>query len=463
MKYSQYEKYNFSVNSGYKLADDKSITASLIYDEARDVGYPALTMDVSLARAVIGSIGYNQDTLFGEFNNWESKVYYNTIKHVMDDTTRPDVVIHMDMPGWSETAGFYTQANLNKEKNHFMFKLDGYYNKSYAEMTMYPVNPNEQPMFMLTWPDVRTKNVGFYVEDHIDFNESSLKLSTRLSYHSNTVEDDFGLNSLKIFYPNMERTNSRFLKSFSSQYHKALGDFHLNGGISYGERAPSVSEGYGFYLFNSFDNHDYIGDPNLKTERSTDVNLSITFKKPIFEITVSANYFHVFDYIIGQLENSLSTMTIGASGVKIYSNLDFAQLFNASFSGRYSISNAFKLSGNISYHRGVDDDGENLPLISPVSYGGALDFYKNQYSASLSIEGAGEQSNYNPAYGETKTAAYATLSASFGKRFFINDNDLFVKAGIQNILDTNYSSYTDWNNIPRMGRNVYATISYAIN
>lgn len=463
VKYSQYEKYNFSVNSGYKLADDKSITASLIYDEARDVGYPALTMDVSLARAVIGSIGYNQDTLFGEFNNWESKVYYNSIKHVMDDTTRPDVVIHMDMPGWSETAGFYTQANLNKEKNHFMFKLDGYYNKSYAEMTMYPVNPNEQPMFMLTWPDVRTKNVGFYAEDHIDFNESSLKLSTRLSYHSNTVEDDFGLNSLKIFYPNMERTNSRFLKSFSSQYHKALGDFHLNGGISYGERAPSVSEGYGFYLFNSFDNHDYIGDPNLKTERSTDVNLSITFKKPIFEITASANYFHVFDYIIGQLENSLSTMTIGASGVKIYSNLDFAQLFNASLSGRYSISNAFKLSGNISYHRGVDDDGENLPLISPVSYGGALDFYKNQYSASLSIEGAGEQSNYNPAYGETKTAAYATLSASFGKRFFIKDNDLFVKAGIQNILDTNYSSYTDWNNIPRMGRNVYATISYAIN
>ncbi|WP_313111558.1 TonB-dependent receptor [Aequorivita sediminis] len=463
VKYSQFEKYNFSINSGYKLADDKSITASLIYDEARDVGYPALTMDVSLARAVIGSIGYNQDTLFGKFNNWESKVYYNTIKHVMDDTTRPDVVIHMDMPGWSETAGFYTQANLNKEKNHFMFKLDGYYNKSYAEMTMYPVNPNEQPMFMLTWPDVRTKNVGFYAEDHIDFSESSLKLSTRLSYHSNTVEDDFGLNSLKIFYPNMERTNTRFLKSFSFQYHKGLDDFHFNGGLSYGERAPSVSEGYGFYLFNSFDNHDYIGDPNLNTERSTDVNLSITFKKPIFEITAATNYFHVFDYIIGQLDNSLSTMTIGASGVKIYSNLDFAQLFNASLSGRYSISNAFKFSGNISYHRGVDDDGENLPLISPLSYGGALDFYKNQYSASLSIEGAGEQGNYNPAYGETKTVAYATLSASFGKRFFINDNDLFVKAGIQNILDTNYSSYTDWNNIPRMGRNVYATISYAIN
>ncbi len=461
--FSQFEKYNFSVNSGYKLAEDKSISATLIYDEAKDVGYPALTMDVSLARAVISSVSFNQDTLLGNFTNWESKLYYNNIKHVMDDTKRPDVPIHMDMPGWSETAGFYTQANFNKEKNHFFFKLDGFYNKSYAEMTMYPADSNEPLMFMLTWPDVRTKNVGFYVEDHISFEKASLKLSTRLAYHSNTVADDFGLNSLKIFYPEMDRTNTRFLKSFSAQYHKMLNDFHFNVGVSYGERAPSVSEGYGFYLFNSFDNHDYIGDPNLNTESSADANISVTYKKPTFEITAAANYFHIFNYIIGVVDNSLSTMTIGADGVKIYTNLDYAQLFNATLSGKYSISNAFKLTGNISYHRGTDDAGENLPLISPISYRSALDFYKNQFSASLSVDGAGEQTNFNPTYGETKSAAYATLSASFGKRFFINENDLFVKAGIENILDTYYSTYTDWNNIPRMGRNFYLTISYSIN
>ncbi|SRX74534.1 TonB-dependent receptor [Aequorivita antarctica] len=461
--FSQFEKYNFSINSGYKLAEDKSISATLIYDEANDVGYPALTMDVSLARAVIGSVSFNQDTLLGNFTNWESKLYYNNIKHTMDDTKRPDVLIHMDMPGWSETAGFYSQLNFNKEKNHFFFKLDGFYNKSYAEMTMYPTNSNEPLMFMLTWPDVRTKDVGFYAEDHISFEKSSLKLSTRLAYHSNTVADDFGLNSLKIFYPEMDKTNTRFLKSFSAQYHKMLNDFHLNGGLSYGERAPSVSEGYGFYLFNSFDNHDYIGDPDLNTESSADANISVIYKKPTFEITAGANYFHIFNYIIGVVDNSLSTMTIGADGVKIYTNLDYAQLFNASLSGRYNISNAFKLSANVSYHRGVDNESENLPLISPLSYTSALDFYKNQYSASLSVDGAGEQINYNPAYGETKTAAYATLSASFGKRFFINKNDLFVKTGIENILDTNYSSYTDWNNIPRMGRNLYLTISYSIN
>jgi len=461
--YSQFEKYNFSLNSGYKLAEDQAISATLIFDEARDVGYPALTMDVSLARAVIAGLTFNQDTLFGSLSDWESKLYYNTIKHVMDDTHRPDVPIHMDMPGWSDTFGFYSQANLWSNKNRFVFKVDGYYNKSYAEMTMYPQNSQEPLMFMLTWPDVRTSNLGVYVQDQISFADSSLKLSTRLGYHSNEVADDFGLNSLKIFYPEMEKSKTRFLKSFSAQYHQMLNDFHIDGGISYGDRAPSVSEGYGFYLFNSFDNYDYIGDPGLNTESAADANLSFTYKKPLFEIAAEGRYFHVFNYIIGKVDSSLSPMTIGADGVKVYTNLDYARLYNLSLSGRYTISNAFRLTGRIAYHRGVDDVGENLPLISPVSYRAAVDFFKNQYSASLSMDGAGEQNNFNLDYGETKTASYAILSASFGKRFFINNNDFYVKAGVENILDTYYSSYSDWNNIPRMGRNIYLTISYSIN
>lgn len=69
-----------------------------------------------------------------------------------------------------------------------------------------------------------------------------------------------------------------------------------------------------------------------------------------------------------------------------YENLDYAQLFNTALSGRYNILNAFKLTGSILYHRGVDNDDENLPLISPFSYRIAIDFYKNQYSASISAE-----------------------------------------------------------------------------
>ena len=34
-----------------------------------------------------------------QIDNWETKLYFNTITHTMDDTKRPDVPIHMDMLG----------------------------------------------------------------------------------------------------------------------------------------------------------------------------------------------------------------------------------------------------------------------------------------------------------------------------------------------------------------------------
>lgn len=463
VEFSQFEKYNFSANGGYKLAEDQALTASLIYDEARDVGYPALTMDVSLARAIIASVGFEQDALWGSLTNWKSKLYFNKVTHVMDDTKRPDVPIHMDMPGWSDTYGFYSQAALKAKKHQFLFKIDGYYNKSLAEMTMYPNDPNELPMFMLTWPDVRTANGGVYAEDELDLNGSFLKLATRLTVQNQNVADELGLNSLKIFYPEMEKSKTRFLKSISGQWHKMWMPWHFNAGLSYGDRAPSVTEGYGFYLFNSFDNHDYIGDPGLANEKSMEANTKISWEKSKFKLSAEANFFHIADYIIGEIDPSLSVMTIGAEGVKIYKNLEYAQLFNTSLDMEYTILPELKWSGLVSYHRGTDNNGGNIPFISPFSYRSGLQFDNRSFSAALRITGAGKQVNYNPEFGEDQTQAYTVCSLTFGKTFKFNNDSMYAKFGVENIFDEYYSTYTDWKNIPRMGRNFFLTLSYSIN
>lgn len=463
VSFSQFEKYNFSALGGYKIADDKAVIASFIFDEARDIGYPALTMDVSLARAMIASIGYEQDELWGSLTNWKSKLYFNTVTHVMDDTKRSDVAIHMDMPGWSDTYGFYSEAHLKKGKHSFMFKLDGYYNRSYAEMTMYPNDPDELPMFMLTWPDVRTANTGVYLEDELDLNGSFLKLATRLTVQNQKVADELGLNSLRIFYPEMEKSKTRFLKSISGQWHKMWLPWHFNVGLSYGDRAPSVSEGYGFYLFNSFDNHDYIGDPELANEKSLEANTKISWEKSKLKLTAEANYFHITDYIIGDIDPSLSVMTIGADGVKLYKNLEYANLFNTSLEVKYGLLQHLNWNAVLAYHRGTDNEGGNLPFMSPISYGSGLQFDNRSISAALQVKGAGKQRNYNPDFGEDETAAYTVYSVTLGKTFAINNDAVYAKFGVENIFDTYYSTYTDWKNIPRMGRNFFLTLTYSIN
>ena len=334
--FSQFKKMNFSVTSGFKLSKNKLIEASLIYDKATDVGYPALPMDVSLAEALITSVKYNYKPSFDSIDNWETKLYFNTITHTMDDTKRPDVPIHMDMPGWSDTYGFYSKVNGKYKKHQFLANLNSFYNRSVAEMTMYPSDPNENLMFMYTWPDVRTLYTGIYLEDNFEINcHSNLKFTTNLGFHNNNVASDFGLQSLQIFYPEMEASKSRFLKSISTNYFYNKNGISYGFGMGYGERAPSVSEGYGFYLYNSFDGFDYIGNPNLKNEKSLEGNANIGFKNAKWQAKLSASYFHIYDYIIGIPDASVAPMTIGANGIKVYTALDYASILSSDFTVSY--------------------------------------------------------------------------------------------------------------------------------
>lgn len=462
--FSQYNKYNVSTIAGIKLTDKSSLTGAVIYDRATDIGYPALTMDVSLAEAVIGSLTYDIEQVSHFVSNWSNKVYANRITHVMDDTKRPSVPIHMDMPGWSNTYGFYSKVTAKKDKHNFHFNFNGFYNKSLAEMTMYPNDPNENEMFMLTWPDVRTLYSGIYIEDKIRFNDkNTLTFSLRNGLNKSRVADDFGLNSLRIFYPEMAAQKTRYLVNAATEYSTAVKKLEITIGAGYGQRAPSVSEAYGFYLFNSFDNYDYIGNPYLKNEKSLEFNAKL--KYPLGKITLSSDaaLFYMTDYIIGKTDPDLSQMTIGATGVRVYTGLDNATIMNSNLNISYRFLPRFTLDGTVGYNFGRDNEDNNLPLISPVSYGIDLKYKKDMLTVLLGMQGADAQRNYSPYYGENRTAAYTVFSADAAYNFYLGKQKLFVKAGVENIFDRYYATYADWNNIPRMGRNIFLNISYAIN
>lgn len=461
--FSQYQKYNISTVVGLKTSKKGALIGSIIYDEANDVGYPALTMDVSLAKAVIGSVSYQHNFDGEQLKLWETKAYVNAVTHVMDDTKRPDVPVHMDMPGWSDTYGFYSKLKMTKSSHNFLFNLNSYYNKSLAEMTMYPADPTENLMFMLTWPDVRTWYSGFYAEDAVQLNQfDELKLSGRIGFQTAHIADDFGLNSLKIFYPEMDKRKDRLMMNLSSQYQHTFQKFKFVGGIGYGERAPSVTEGYGFYLFNSFDNYDYIGNPYLKNETSLEFNAALNYASKAVSVGIESSYFHISNYIIGEVAPNFDRMTIGADGVKVFTALKYATIFNTAISSVYTVSKNIKLSGKVGYSLGEDDESNNLPLISPFSYGASIFYKKELLDASIEMEGAGKQHQFSPAYGEDKTDNYTIFNASASYHILFGDQKMYVRAGVDNIFDTYYSTFADWKNIPRMGRNLFLNISYLI-
>lgn len=456
VKHSQYKKFNTSLGMAYKTSELSSVRVDAIFDVAKDVGFPALPMDLWLSRALITSAAYKQLFENGLVRVWDTKIYFNAVEHYMDDTTRPENLVHMDMPGWSTTYGMVSKANLQKNNFSSEIQLNAYTNESIAEMRMYPQDRSKRTMFAYSWPEVTTAYAGLSINNSLDISERSrLNFGGSLGYnynHSKYVEFNW------IFHPGAPQEKSRILPSLHAGYQLTINKFHFSVGGGYGHRAPSVSEGYGYYIYNSFDRYDYIGNPDLKNEISYEVNASAGFKNEKMNIQAKVNYFYIDNYIIGKILSLGSPMNYQSVGVKGYTSLDYATLFNFLLNTSYQITDHLHWKGLATYARGMDYNQNNLPFIRPFSYQTSLHYHYKDFHFQTSVSGDFAQINYSPEYGEDETAAYTIWNVSADYSFYIKNVKTTFQVGAENLLNEYYSTYADWGNIPRMGRNIFTSL-----
>lgn len=456
--HSQYNKFNASLGLSYKTSALSSLRIDGIYDRAKNVGFPALPMDLWLSRAIITSAAYKQLFEGGLVKVWDTKLYFNAVEHYMDDTTRPENLVHMDMPGWTTTYGLVSRVHLMKENYVGEVQLNLYDNLSIAEMTMYPQDRSKKTMFAYSWPWVTTRFAGLSMNNSWDVSEESrVVVGGSLAWNYNRskyVEFNW------IFHPGTPQEKNRILPSLHSSYELTVGKFNLSLGAGYGHRAPSVSEGYGYYIYNSFDRYDYVGNPDLKNEISYEANAGAGFKNERFGIHAKVNYFHIQNYIVGRILSLGSPMNYQSVGVKGYTSLDYARLFNTAISANYDILQHLHWKGTMTYARATDDRGTNLPFIRPLSYQTSLHWMHRGFGVQASIQGDLDHENYSPAYGEDLTPAYRIFNVSADYTFQINNYRAVLQVGAENLFNEYYSTYADWGNIPRMGRNVFTSIKF---
>jgi len=459
VNHSQYNKFNTAIGIAYKTSPLSSVRVDAIFDRAKNVGFPALPMDLWLSRAMITSASYRQLFNEGLIKSWDTKIYYNTIEHYMDDTRRPENLVHMDMPGWSTTYGLISSIHLKKERYTSAIEFNMYNNTSIAEMRMYPQDRKNRTMFAYSWPWVTTRFAGLSMNNSWEISDKSrvnFGGSLGLNYNeSKYVEFNW------IFHPGASQQKTRILPSLHAGYQFTEDHFSFSVGTGYGHRAPSVSEGYGYYIYNSFDRYDYIGNPDLKNEISYETNASAGFKNEKMSIEAKVNYFYIQNYIIGKILSLGSPMNYQSVGVKAYTSLDHATLFNMSLNTSYSILPELHWKGSLTYARGRDDKGKNLPFIRPLSYLTSLHFTHHNVGIHTSVNGDFIQLNYSPEYGEDKTPAYAIWNFSVDYNFKIKKIKTVFQVGAENLLNKYYSTYADWGNIPRMGRNIFTSLQFS--
>lgn len=317
-------------------------------------------------------------------------------------------------------------------------------------------------MYMVTWPDVGTLNTGVALSDLVSLpHQQSVKLSAKIAQQWQKLNNEEGYHALRVFFPGMKDHYVQTTGRIAATYTWQPSHWQLSFGAGWGSRAPTVTEAYGYYLNNTFDQYDYIGNPRLKNESAIELNGAAKFSmlNDQLSIGLDANAFFLSNYIIGQFENRLSAMTVDAEGVKVYGNLDHATIVNTSFTAEWKPLHWLAWNTRLSYAIGRDDKGDPLPLISPFTYTSNITFAYKRLQGKVELRGNSRQVNYGEKYGETATPAWVIGNISGQYTLSIHKYALTFRVGVENIADKRYTTYSDWCDIPQKGRNVYVNLS----
>ena len=376
----------------------------------------------------------------------------------MDDTKREYVPMHMDMPGYSDTYGLFAVGEFTIGTRHqITINPDYYHNTSFADMKMYPNDPTrpEEPlMYMITWPDVKRHSTSILVQDKFKINKKlNLKYSGKIEYVTSKVFSEIGIQQLEILGQDGTIPSTYVLGNFDVSLNKKINNkwaVFFQGG--YAERQPTVSEGFGYYLFNSMDGYDYIGLPDLKKEKASKFSVGTSFTKNKTKVEGQVYSYFFNDYIIGIINEDYDGMTIGSNGVKMYQNIPTATISGVELNIQTRLFKKLNVQNISQFSYGLDNNNDPLQMIPPFQNITKVGF--NIKKATIRLESiiAATQNHVRSNAGETTTPSYGIININGQIPLTILKIKSTASIGINNLFDANYWSHLDWNSVPRTGR-----------
>lgn len=459
--YSGFRKANATIAARYQYNNSTYLKIDGLFDEGHHIGYPALPMDVGYARAYIFSI-----TLAHQLHHagsWSLKAYSNTVHHEMDDTRRPATGMHMDMPGQSRTSGLLATAELRRKgSNRILLTADLSSTFLKASMTMY--ENGQPPMYMLTWPDNRKWQSGAglsWITNPDSLTQVQLNLRADGIRHQLTSTE--GKAAWSVFNQTATAT-SRIIGAGGIQVsRKIFPGWLLATTLSFSQRMPTAGEFFGIYLFNAKDGFDYLGNPGLKTENAVQAELSLQYTRRKNRARLAVSYAGIGNYISGWVQPGLSTMTIGARGVKQWQNSGKAGIWTVEGSSNWVLFGRVNWVNTLRFNYGKLANQSPVPQLAPFKYIGAVRMPFGNFSAGIETEYAAAQKRINTSSGEEATGAYALLHIRAAYRFGFHKMENELQLGCENLLDAQYREHLDWGTIPRQGRNIYGMLVIRFN
>lgn len=323
---------------------------------------------------------------------------------------------------------------------------------------MYQFNQNGNKASERLLPNATLNDNGLYTLLHTEI--ANWELQTGIRYDIRTI------NTKEFFKGNdmLFKQYQGFNYSIGASKKSDIFQFRMN--ASSGFRPPHLSE-----LLSNGVHHGTlrfeIGDINLKSENSHQIDLSGEYTSEHLRIIINPFYQRIFNYIY---INPTGTRVDGLP-LFYYKQAHYAELMGGDIAWHYHphFLHQLHIENNISYIYAQNNKGEALPLIPQTRFNSTLRFELNT-KGFIQIENISIQHLYlleqnRVAIYESASAAYQLFHASAS--FKINlKNPIYIRAGVKNIFNEAYIDHLSrLKNIglENPGRNIFISLKMNIN
>lgn len=445
------DRYDLS----YAYADaDKHFMVYAGKLDTDDTGTPALPMDILFIDTELYGAQFSFEV--SPALSIDGRYSYNDVAHEMDNFSLREA----PMPGMHRlnTANgsgsqFYLAGTMDRGRSEFVFGVDGIVADHESVIT----NPNNTMFQVDSFIDVERNLLGAFTEWTRDIDNGEIEVGLRFKRVETDAGDvaATGMMGMMAEYVDLLATDfnaaNRDLdwSSFDGvfKYRRTFSDAaEWSFEIGSKTRAPSYQELYLWLPLQATgglaDGRTYIGNLELKEERSNEVVLGISAEVGRFALSPQIFYKRVDNYIQGipstnMVANMVSMMMTGNVALQ-FANVD-AEIWGVDGAWRYELTQGLLLDGIISIARGrrtdIDDD---LYRLSPFNASVGLTYSKNTWSLKSEIVGYADQDKVSANNDESETSGYWLVNLGFAWNPL---SSLRVEARVDNLLDETYQNH----------------------
>jgi iron complex outermembrane receptor protein len=453
--FSGYNDSHIDAVLGVRLAENQELRLAHYRSDGEDTGYPALPMDTRDHQARLYGFDYIVSAAPFAISQFHLKAYHSDISHLMDNFDRPAAMMReMSVLGETETTGGNALAEWQFRRNTLKAGFDVWRLLATARQDMLNKQTGMRTS-MLTWPDVTMKSGAFFTEFGRNFSSAWLLTAgarvTRVESDADALPAAF-LNFQRLTSGEASETN---WEAYVRMNYNPRTAWAFSAALGRGVRSASHKERYGWYSLNRLDTYDYIGNPQLGPEANVAANVALRYHADKLQLRVEPYYNRLQDHIAGEVRKDLSPQSMGARGVKVYTNSGNARIYGVEADLNWQFLENFSFFSNIAFADGRDlERNAPLPEIPPLSTltGVRYVYPANLFWVQIETRAAARQNKVSPFTGENKTAGFTVYNLRSGIRL---GNRFDIQAGVENSANVYYHEHLDRDDIPQPGRNFY--------